>query len=395
MKALEPGRIQAVDLGRQFRIATGGGRSLKATLLRREAPSIHEFWALRHVNVEIEPGETFGVVGRNGSGKSTFLKMLARIYGPSEGHCTVGGRMSSLIELGAGFHPEFNAIENVYLAGAVYGIPKRELERDLNDIIGFAELEAFAYQPIKTYSSGMFMRLGFSVAMHVRPDVLLLDEVLAVGDERFIQKCLARIAQFRREGGTMLLVTHDPGTVKRLCQRAMLIEKGAVVTIGSADEVITEYHDRLAAQDNPVDHAEPRTRKFKNFDADVTILNAAGEQHHQFVEGEPFTVRVQLAAKTAAPDATVVIGLRDELGREIGGRTMRGVTFAEGESKTVELTISDSPLRNGLFQVDVGVADSAAGTELLSLEAVETLSIYGQRSESGGPVQLGGDWTIS
>lgn len=395
MKALEPGRIQAVDLGRQFRIATGGGRSLKATLLRREAPSIHEFWALRHVNVEIEPGETFGVVGRNGSGKSTFLKMLARIYGPSEGHCTVGGRMSSLIELGAGFHPEFNAIENVYLAGAVYGIPKRELERDLNDIIGFAELEAFAYQPIKTYSSGMFMRLGFSVAMHVRPDVLLLDEVLAVGDERFIQKCLARIAQFRREGGTMLMVTHDPGTVKRLCQRAMLIEKGTVVTIGSADEVITEYHDRLAAQDNPVDHAEPRTRKFKNFDADVTILNAAGEQHHQFVEGEPFTVRVQLAAKTAAPDATVAIGLRDELGREIGARSMRGVTFAEGESKTIELTIADPPLRNGLFQVDVGVTDSAAGTELLSLEAVETLSIYGQRSESGGPVQLGGDWTIS
>ena len=146
----------------------------------------------------------------------------------------------------------------------------------------------------------------------------------------------------------------------------------------------------LAAQDNPVDHAEPRTRKFKNFDADVTILNAAGEQHHQFVEGEPFTVRVQLVGKTAAPDATIAIGLRDELGREIGGRTMRGVTFAEGES-----TIADPPLRNGLFQVDVGVADSAAGTELLSHEAVETLSIYGQRSESGGPVQLGGDWTIS
>ena len=261
MSRLEPGRIQAVDLGRQFRIATGGGRSLKATLLRRESPSIHEFWALRHVNVEIEPGETFGVVGRNGSGKSTFLKMLARIYGPSEGHCSVGGRMSSLIELGAGFHPEFNAIENVYLAGAVYGIPKRELERDIDEIIGFAELDAFAYQPIKTYSSGMFMRLGFSVAMHVRPDVLLLDEVLAVGDERFIQKCLARIAQFRREGGTMLLVTHDPGTVKRLCRRAMLIEKGSMVMVGSADEVLTESHDRLASQDHPLDHAEPRVRR--------------------------------------------------------------------------------------------------------------------------------------
>ena len=394
MSRLEPGRIQAVDLGRQFRIATGGGRSLKATLLRRESPSIHEFWALRHVNVEIEPGETFGVVGRNGSGKSTFLKMLARIYGPSEGHCSVGGRMSSLIELGAGFHPEFNAIENVYLAGAVYGIPKRELERDIDEIIGFAELDAFAYQPIKTYSSGMFMRLGFSVAMHVRPDVLLLDEVLAVGDERFIQKCLARIAQFRRAGGTMLLVTHDPGTVKRLCRRAMLIEKGSMVMVGSADEVITEYHDRLASQDNPLDHAEPRVRRQKQFDADVTVLNAAGEQHHQFVEGDPFSVRITLTAKAEAPEATVTIGLRDELGREIGSQSVRGIAFAGGETKTLSVSIDDPPLRNGLFQVDVNVADSAAGTELLNLEAVETLSIYGQRSESGGPVQLGGTWQI-
>lgn len=196
-----PGRIEAVDLGRQFRVATGQGRSLKATLLRREAAVLHEFWALRHVNLEIEPGETFGIVGRNGSGKSTFLKMLARIYGPSEGSCRVGGRMSSLLELGAGFHPEFNAVENIFLAGSVYGIPKNELKKDVDEIIAFAELEQFAFQPIKTYSSGMFMRLGFSVAMHVRPDVLLLDEVLAVGDERFIQKCLGRIAQYRREGG--------------------------------------------------------------------------------------------------------------------------------------------------------------------------------------------------
>lgn len=395
MSRIEPGRIQAVDLGRQFRIAAGGGRSLKATLLRRESPSIHEFWALRNVNVEIEPGETFGVVGRNGSGKSTFLKLLARIYGPSEGHCSVGGRMSSLIELGAGFHPEFNAIENVYLAGAVYGIPKRELERSLNEIIGFAELDAFAYQPIKTYSSGMFMRLGFSVAMHVRPDVLLLDEVLAVGDEKFIQKCLGRIAQFRRDGGTMLLVTHDAGTVKRLCQRAMLLEKGKVISIGSSDEVISQYHDRLAEQDNPFDHAEPSVRRPKNFDADVMILNAAGNQHHQFVEGEPFMVRIQLVAKTEAFDTTVGIGLRDELGREIGGRSLRGITFEVGETKTLELNIADPPLRNGLFQVDLGVHDSAAGTDLLSLEAVETISIYGQTADSGGPIQLGGDWKIT
>jgi hypothetical protein len=175
----------------------------------------------------------------------------------------------------------------------------------------------------------------------------------------------------------------------------MLLESGKVITIGSADDVITEYHDRLAEQDNPADHAEPSVRKFKHFDANVTILNAKGIQHHQFVEGEPFTVRVHLAAKAEALDTTVAVGLRDELGREIGGRSLRGIAFAIGETKTLDLTVTDPPLRNGLFQVDVGVNDSAAGTELLSLEAVETLSIYGQAADSGGPVQLGGDWTIS
>ena len=392
MSRLEPGRIQAVDLGRQFRIATGGGRSLKATLLRRESQAIHDFWALRHVDVEIEPGETFGVVGRNGSGKSTFLKMLARIYGPSEGHCSVGGRMSSLIELGAGFHAEFNAIENVYLAGAVYGIPKKELARDMDEIIGFAELDKFAYQPIKTYSSGMFMRLGFSVAMHVCPDVLLLDEVLAVGDERFVQKCLGRIAQYRRDGGTMLLVTHDPNTVKRLCSRAMLLERGELITIGSADAVMAEYHDRLAQQDNAVDHAEPAVRHFASFDVETTIVNRRGEKHHQFVEHEPLSIRICLTAKSGVTDATVNICLRDELGREIGSRSTRGWAFATGDTRTLELVLDHSPLRNGLFTVDVHVTDTAGGATLIDARSVDSFSVYGQTSESDGPVQVGGDW---
>ena len=390
----EPGRIEAVDLGREFRVATGQGRSLKAPLLRREAAVLHEFWALRHVNLEIEPGETFGIVGRNGSGKSTFLKMLARIYGPSEGSCRVGGRMSSLLELGAGFHPEFNAVENIFLSGAVYGIPKKELEKSVDEILGFAELEQFAYQPIKTYSSGMFMRLGFSVAMHVRPDVLLLDEVLAVGDERFIQKCLGRIAQYRREGGTMLLVTHDASTVKRLCARAMLLEKGNVIEIGPASDVMDTYHERLTAQDNPSDHAEPRAAKQDRFDAEVTILNQAGAQHHQFVEGEPFGIRVLITPKISIAGATVGIGLRDELGREIGGRSLSGVSFAAGQARTLEFHIETPPLRNGLFQVDVGLTDSASGEELMAAEAIETLSVYGQIDDSGGPIQLGGRWTL-
>lgn len=390
---VQPGRITAVDLGRKFQLSTGG-RSLKATLLRREAATIHEFWALRHVDLEIEPGETFGIVGRNGSGKSTFMKMLARIYGPSEGWCRVDGRMSSLIELGAGFHPEFNAVENVYLSGAVYGIPKKEIERDLDSIIGFAELEKFAYQPIKTYSSGMFMRLGFSVAMHVRPDVLLLDEVLAVGDERFIQKCLERIAQYRREGGTMLLVTHDAGTVKRLCKRAMLLERGSVVTIASADEVIDVYHERLSHADEAVDASEPSARSEDAFQLETAILNEQGERHSQFLEGEPFTVQFALTAVRDLANCDVGVSICDELGREIGGRSLPSMDFPAGKRTQLSFAVTAPPLRDGLFQVTITVGDHDTGRALLDAVAVETLSIYGRRPESHGPVQLAGSWTV-
>ncbi len=390
MRQLERGRIQAVDLGRQFKISTGGGRSLKATLLRREAKAIHEFWALRHVNLEIEPGETFGVVGRNGSGKSTFLKMLARIYGPSEGHCAVGGRMSSLIELGAGFHPEFNAIENVFLAGAVYGIPRKELERGLDDIIGFAELEDFAYQPIKTYSSGMFMRLGFSVAMHVRPDVLLLDEVLAVGDEQFIQKCLARIAQFRREGGTMLLVTHDSETVKRLCSRAILLERGTPLMLASADAVINRYHEILSGDVRGEDTVESQTIHNTGFDVKVTVENASGEKHHQFVEGETLRIRAEFVAASSHPNVRIGIGIRDDLGRDLGDRSVEGQRVSAELPLTVVLELKDHPLRNGLFLIDVGVQDAETGRQLLHQIAVASFTVYGQAPASRGPIQLGG-----
>ncbi len=392
MKSLEPGRIQAVDLGRQFRIATGGGRSLKATLLRREAPSIHEFWALRNVNVDIEPGETFGVVGRNGSGKSTFLKMLARIYGPSEGRCQVGGRMSSLLELGAGFHPEFNAVENIFLAGSVYGIPKRELKRDIEEIIGFAELEQFAYQPIKTYSSGMFMRLGFSIAMHVRPDVLLLDEVLAVGDERFIQKCLTRIAQYRREGGTMLLVTHDAGTVQRLCQRAMLLHHGEVVCVASSHDVIARYHDLIAQEDGSVNSASPVARPDASFDIDVSIIDQYDNRHQQFIEGDTIIIRVRMKAHVRVESTKLTVGIQDELGRSIASQNSNASAFVPGQERSLDLVLNESPLRHGLFQVDIRLSDDETDLTLLDAPAMATFSVYTNTESAGGTIRLGGIW---
>ena len=215
--AAATGEIHARGLGRLFTIRLSPNRSLKAALLRRELPRTRELWALRDVDLDIAPGQAFGIVGPNGSGKSTLLKLLAGIFAPSTGTLAVGGRVGSLIEIGAGFHPEFTGVENVYLNAAIYGLKREYIDRHLDEIIAFAELESFADVPVRTYSSGMYMRLGFSVAMHIQPDVLLLDEVLAVGDEAFQQKCFGKIGDFKRGGGTIVFVSHDPAAVERLC----------------------------------------------------------------------------------------------------------------------------------------------------------------------------------
>jgi ABC-type polysaccharide/polyol phosphate transport system ATPase subunit len=391
---LAPGQIKAEGLGRKFKIAATGGRSLRATLLRYEQAKPREFWALRNVNLDIEPGETFGIVGRNGSGKSTLLKMLARIFGPTEGYCETGGRISSLLELGAGFHQDFSAIENVYLSAAIYGIPREEIHRELDEIIGFAELEEFAHQPVKTFSSGMFARLGFSVAMHVRPDVLLLDEVLAVGDEPFVQKCMGRIAQFRREGGTMVLVTHDPGTVERMCSRALFLERGEPVMIGGAHDVIERYHEHLAAENTAIAPDGTRDAAADIFAAHVDVVGIDGELRHRFTEGEPFEIRLALTAFETVDATRVTLTFRDELGREIGSHFVDHRSFLAHAPKVLTLTLGSSPLRNGQFGIDIGVNDLASGRPLLTAPAIESVSVLGQRAESSGPVQMGGTWRV-
>ena len=234
-------------------------------LIKRQRVAKRELWALRDVDIDVLPGESFGIVGQNGSGKSTLLKLIAGIYPPSEGDIRIDGRIGSLLEVGAGFHPDFSGIENVYLNAAVFGIKREYIDEHLDEIIAFAELEDFADQAVKTYSSGMYLRLGFSVAMHIQPDILLLDEVLAVGDEAFQQKCQGRIWDYKRAGGTIVFVSHDPTSVERLCDRAMLLEKGRVVESGTPEEVLRTYHRHLASRvatyiERP-DTATPRRRR--------------------------------------------------------------------------------------------------------------------------------------
>jgi lipopolysaccharide transport system ATP-binding protein len=206
------------------------------------------FWAVRDVDLEVSRGETVGIVGANGAGKSTLLKLACRIIAPTTGQIGTHGRVAALLEVGTGFHPDLTGRENIHLNGSMLGMTRTEIRREMDDIIGFAELEEQIDMPVKHYSSGMYMRLGFSIASHVRPEILLIDEVLAVGDRVFQQKCQRRVERMAEAGVTILFVSHDSRAVRSVCQRAVWMEEGRVRTDGPADEVVDAYGRHVAAQ---------------------------------------------------------------------------------------------------------------------------------------------------
>jgi ABC-type polysaccharide/polyol phosphate transport system ATPase subunit len=215
--------------------------SILSRLFKRQGGEGSTLTALQHFSMKIPKGSSFGVIGRNGSGKSTLLKLIAGIYQPDTGTVSVQGRVAALIELGAGFHPDFTGRENIYLGGIMYGMSRKEVDAKLDDIVAFAELEEFIDDPVRTYSSGMYMRLGFSLAVHTDPEVLLIDEVLAVGDAGFIHRCQERISEFKRRGKTMIFVTHDLDSVARWCDHAVWLDKGVVRAEGEPVRVIDTY----------------------------------------------------------------------------------------------------------------------------------------------------------
>jgi ABC-type polysaccharide/polyol phosphate transport system ATPase subunit len=394
--AVEDGRIRARALSRVFEIRLVKARSLKETLLRRPLPPKREIWALRDLDLDVEPGETFGIVGQNGSGKSTLLKLLAGVFEPSSGALDVGGRVGSLIEVGAGFHPEFTGIENVYLNAAIHGISRAHVDAHIHEIIAFAELEDFADVPVKTYSTGMFMRLGFSVAMHIQPDVLLVDEVLAVGDEDFQQKCFGQIWEFKRRGGTLVFVSHDPRQVEFLCDRAILLEQGRVIERGSANEVLSAYHRRLAAR-RPVVSVERVLGSSTESCRIHQVRAVAGDDtvRDRFMEGEPFALEAWLGSDTGVARAQVAFTVRVLDGRLLAAETAPDVSLPAGQVRPVRLTLPNPPMRNGTFFVDVSVLTHDGDRELARAERALEFTVFGEEASSGGPVRLGGTWELT
>jgi ABC-type polysaccharide/polyol phosphate transport system ATPase subunit len=235
--------IEVENLTKVFHVLHREGSVKSAAIKRilRRMPHRSEFVALRDISFKVPKGQTVGVVGINGSGKSTLLTLLSRIYRPTSGTIKVQGRVATLLELGAGFHPEFTGLENIFLNGVILGMPRAELEKRLPQIIEFAGLEEFIDTPVKHYSSGMTARLGFSVAVHLEPDVLLVDEVLAVGDAEFQEKCFQKIEEFKRRDVTIFFVSHDMDAMRRVCDRVLWIEDHAIKKDGPATEIIAQY----------------------------------------------------------------------------------------------------------------------------------------------------------
>ena len=243
---MTPGAIDVDGVSRRFVVRARESYTLKELLVERGRTGAQEIWALRDVSLAIAPGEAVALVGRNGSGKSTLLRLIAGIIKPTEGRVSSGGRVGSLLELGAGFHPDFTGRENVELNGMLQGLTRARIRERFDEIVAFAELEHAIDRPVRTYSSGMTMRLGFAIAAFLEADVLLLDEVFAVGDESFQRKCFGVIAAFKERGGTILFVSHDASAVERLCDRAVLLREGTLAFDGPVHEAITRYRRALA-----------------------------------------------------------------------------------------------------------------------------------------------------
>ena len=318
-----------------------------------------ELWALRDVSFDVQRGEALGIVGPNGAGKSTLLKLLASITVPTQGEIVIHGRLAALIEVGSGFHPELTGRENVFLSGAILGMRNREIAALFDRIVDFAGVAPFIDVPVKWYSSGMYVRLGFSVAAHLDPDILLIDEVLAVGDAMFQQHCLARIRELRRAGTTAVFISHDLDAVERLCDRALLIEGGRIAASGMPRAVIREYRQRLVVHD--VDQPQGAPVEAGVSIGAVALLDGAGNPVDTLRTGEPVVVQVECRAEAATADAIVEAFIYSADGRVL---FCQFTTALDGETvslptgaSTIEFSCGELPVQPGPYVICASIRE--------------------------------------
>lgn len=352
-----------------------------------------EFWALKDIEFGVKQGDRVGVIGRNGAGKSTLLKILSRITEPTSGRATINGRVASLLEVGTGFHPELTGRENIFLNGAILGMSKAEILRKFDEIVEFSGVERFLDTPVKRYSSGMHVRLAFAVAAHLEPEILIIDEVLAVGDSGFQKKCLGKMEDVGREGRTVLFVSHNMASVQNLCTSCLFLEDGKIRSIGDSKDVIGQYVSSINLGDK-TELAERKDRKGSGeivFDA-VSLVDAAGNSAHAFSCGETACFGIDVISKKNNCQKNVVIGFGINsasdtriatLSNDISGQE---IEIESGKSR-IQIRIPDLPLAPGRYQFTLFM--SANGTITDWIQNAGSFFVEGSDFYGTGRIRLG------
>jgi len=394
---MEVGEILVDGVSRSFRIHVREARTLKDLVVQRGRTEATDVWALRDVSVGVSRGEAVGLIGRNGSGKTTLLRLIAGIIKPSAGRVRAEGRIGSLLELGAGFHLDFTGRENVFLNGAIQGLRRADIKERFDEIVAFAELENAIDRPVRTYSSGMTMRLGFAIAAFLDADILLLDEVFAVGDEAFQRKCFGRIFAFKQAGGTIVFVSHDASAVERLCERSVLLDTGRVAFDGPTRDAVARYRRALADEADPAERGVG-LREWGSGEATIVSAGLVGEEgadRLQFLSGEPFGLRVAVVAN-GIPPPRLQLELRDDAGMLVAGHAVDlrslGWTGGHGE-RAARFQMPALPLADGRFHLRLGLTDEAGEHVYHWLDDALVFVVY-PGDDVQGVVRFEGTWRL-
>ena len=394
---IQPGEIRVEQASRHFRVYPREARRLKDLVVARGRARGQDVVALRDVSFQVDPGSAVGLVGRNGSGKTTLLRLISGIIKPTSGRAEAGGRVGSLLELGAGFHPDMTGRENVFLNGSIHGLKRAYIREQLDEIVAFAGLQDRIDHPVRTYSSGMYMRLGFAIASHIDADILLLDEVFAVGDEQFQRKCFGKIFEFKQRGGTIVFVSHDAAAVERLCDRAILLRDGNVEFDGPTHDAIVRYRRLLAADRDP-DERGAGLKEWGTGEArieDAVLLGPDGEERTQFLGGEPMALRLRLVAERPLPSPRLSYEVRDESGLLLAGGGQPTDELGWDESTTtltIRFEVEQLPLTDGRFHVRLGLTDVSGERLYHWLDDALVFVVYPAGDERGA-VRLEGRWS--
>lgn len=399
--------IEVVDLSKRFRLYANRAGSLKESLVARGRKRYDDFWALRDVSLSIESGTTFGFIGHNGSGKSTMLRCITGIYKPTSGRVEVSGRVSALLELGSGFHPDLTGRENVYLNASILGLSKREIDDVFDDIVDFAGIGQFIDTPVKVYSSGMYVRLGFAVAVHVRPEILIVDEVIAVGDEEFQRRCFDHIYRLRNDGVTIVLVSHSLGLVQTMCDRVAWFDRGHLMAEGPAVEVVSSYLkvvnakevERLEGEDphipTPDDGGSRRGTGEVRF-TDVALLDDAGTRSMFGATDSPLRVRMEYEVAEEVEHPVFGVSIRHESGTLIALTTTFADNVRTGVAKgpgAVELHLDRLGLLNGNYTISVYAIDRHQQHTFDEIERAFPLHVRGEATLGhDGLIEIPSTW---